>query len=60
MAVKAWVFGGVGSWNDVYYQDPEAAAEYAAVSRNLYGAVLLALVASVNSEIHPGPNDAEA
>ena len=60
MAVKAWVFGGMGSWNDVYFGDQEAAAEYAAISRNLYSTLLRALVASVNSEIDPGPNDVAA
>ncbi len=60
MAVKAWVFGGMGSWNDVYFDDPEARAEYAAISRNLYSALLRALVASVNSEIGPGPHDVAA
>jgi hypothetical protein len=60
MAVKAWVFGGMGSWNDVYFDDPEARTEYEAISRNLYSALLTALVASVNSEIDPGPNDVTA
>lgn len=60
MAVKAWVFGGMGSWNDVYLDDRDAAAEYAAVSRNLYSALLRALLASVNSEIDPGPDDVVA
>lgn len=60
MAAKAWVFGGMGSWNDVYFDDRYAAAEYAAVSRSLYSALLRALLASVNSEIDPGPNDVPA
>lgn len=47
MAAQADVFGGMGSWNDVFFAD-NAAAEYEAVSRNLYNAVQLALVASVN------------
>lgn len=41
----------------MYLDDREAAAEYAAISRNLYSALLRALLASVNSEIGPGPND---
>jgi hypothetical protein len=60
MAVKAWVFGGMGSWNDVYFDDRQVAAEYAAISQNLYGALLRALLASVNSEIDPGPKDVAA
>jgi hypothetical protein len=56
-----WAVSQAGvSWNDVYFNDREAAAEYAAISRNLYSAVLRALVASVNSEIDPGPNDVAA
>jgi hypothetical protein len=60
MAVKAWVFGGMGSWDDAYNEDSEVAAEHAAISRNLYSALLRALVASVNSEIDPDLDDAEA
>lgn len=60
MAVKAWVFGGMGSWNDVYLDDRDAAAEHAATSRNLDSALLRALLASVNREIDPGLNDVAA
>ena len=60
MAVKAWVFGGMGSWNDVYFDDREARTEYEAISRHLYSALLTALLASVNSEFDPGPNDVTA
>jgi hypothetical protein len=56
MAVKAWVFGGMGSWNDVYLDDRQAEAEYEATSRNLYSALLRALLASVNSDIGSGPS----
>ena len=44
----AWVFGGMGSWNDVTPADPAAVAEYGAVTRELYSAVMLAAVAAVN------------
>lgn len=50
MAARAYVFGGMGSWNDVFFEDDAVAAEYAAVSRNLYSALLLASVASVNND----------
>lgn len=49
MAAQAWVFGGMGSWNDVSFENVATAAEYEAVSRNLYDAVLIALEASADS-----------
>lgn len=57
MAAQAWVFGGMGSWNDVFFEDNAAASEYEAVSRNLYSTVLQALVASVNDDfaVRPDP-----
>lgn len=45
MAEQAFVFGGMGSWNDVVIE-PEA--EYRAVSDRLYAALLPAFVAAVN------------
>ena len=46
-AGAAWVFGGMGSWNDEWISDP-ATAEYDEISRAMYAAVLQALVASVD------------
>lgn len=51
MAAQAWVFGGMGSWNDLGFEDRAVEAEYEEVSRNLYAAVLLALLASVNDDL---------
>lgn len=48
MAAQAWVFGGMGSWNDLTFGDPGVEAEYGEVSRCLYAAVLAAFAASVN------------
>jgi hypothetical protein len=48
MAAQAWVFGGMGSWNDLGFKDRAVEAEYEEVSMKLYAAVLLALLASVN------------
>jgi len=48
MAAQAWVFGGMGSWNDLGFELRAVEAEYDEVSRNLYAAVLLALLASAN------------
>ena len=49
-AGRAWVFGGMGSWNDLGF-DPTANATYDAVSRHLHAAVLHAVVAATNA--HP-------
>jgi len=47
MASSAWVFGGMGSWNDI---GPPAGdeGEYRAVTETLYAAVLDAVAAAVN------------
>ena len=44
-AVKAWVFGGMGSWNDLGFDDEALQAEYAQRTGVLYGSVLAAFVA---------------
>jgi hypothetical protein len=49
MASGAWVFGGMGSWNDLYLEDSVARAAYEVLSRRLYSAVLKAVVACVNA-----------
>ena len=47
MASRAWVFGGMGSWNDVWVKgDTE---RYGRLTRRLYDSVLTALLAGVNS-----------
>jgi hypothetical protein len=51
MAMYAWVFGGMGSWNDLAFRSREQEDEYERVSAELYSAVLEALVAGVNSEL---------
>jgi len=51
MAAQAWVFGGMGSWNDLSFEDQTAATEYETISRNLYRAIQVALVASVNTHL---------
>lgn len=47
-AAQAWVFGGMGSWNDLAFADPGVEAEYGEMSRCLYAAVLAAFAVSVN------------
>jgi hypothetical protein len=51
MATSSWVFGGMGSWNDLAFSSREDEEEYERVSAELYSAVLGALVAGVNSEL---------
>jgi hypothetical protein len=47
MASRAWVFGGMGSWNDISLEgDVE---RYKRLTRRLYDAVLTAFLAGVNS-----------
>ena len=48
-ASKAWVFGGMGSWNDLYFEDPREQQHYEQVSQGLYVAVLGATRAAANS-----------
>jgi hypothetical protein len=48
-AVGAFVFGGMGSWNDVYIKDQQLEAEYRTASVALHAALDDAFQASVNS-----------
>lgn len=45
----AWVFGGMGSWNDLWFSDDELQARYEAITASLYDAVLAGIVAATNS-----------
>jgi hypothetical protein len=49
-AVQAWVFGGMGSWNDMGPSDSALPGEYEQVSRQLYDALLNALSAATYSQ----------
>lgn len=51
MATRSWVFGGMGSWNDLGFATREQTDEYHDVSAELYSAVLRAFVAAVNVEL---------
>ncbi len=44
-----WVFGGMGSWNDYWFEEENTMAEYNRVSDELYEAICLSLVSAVNS-----------
>jgi len=50
-ALAAWVFGGMGSWNDLGFDDREAQQEYEQVSGELLETVLRACVAAVNIDL---------
>jgi hypothetical protein len=51
MAAQAWVFGGMGSWNDLGFEAPDVTARYDELSRRLYTAVLHATVAATNVDL---------
>jgi hypothetical protein len=48
-ADQAWVFGGMGSWNDLSFDDKAVQAEYEELSRRLFAAVLGGIVTATNS-----------
>jgi hypothetical protein len=48
-AVQAWVFGGMGSWNDSTPTDSQLRARYDTVTPSLYDAVTHAIVDAANS-----------
>lgn len=49
-AQSAWVFGGMGSWNDMGFEG-EIDAEYRRVSDNLFTAVHEAIIAAANASL---------
>jgi hypothetical protein len=50
----AWVFGGMGSWNDMGFDNPDTQARYKAVSDALYRAITEAIPAAANDSFHAG------
>ena len=48
-AAMAWVFGGMGSWNDLTFDDPEAGQRYDELSERLYTCLNAVLVGVINS-----------
>jgi hypothetical protein len=48
-AASAWVFGGMGSWNDEGFNDAGDQQSYEILSARLYGAVNRSIVAATNS-----------
>jgi hypothetical protein len=48
-AVQSYVFGGMGSWNDMGFEKPEIHKEYERITKELYEAIKIAIVMSSNS-----------
>ena len=48
-AAEAFVFGGMGSWNDMGFGDPKTQNEYDRITSELYAAVKCALITASNS-----------
>lgn len=53
MATSAHVFGGMGTWNDIGFTDPEEESQYDMVSDRLFLAVMRSFAASVNAGSAP-------
>jgi hypothetical protein len=48
-AANAWVFGGMGSWNDIGFEDKEKNETYEKLSEELYDGMVKGLVGAINS-----------
>jgi hypothetical protein len=48
-AAQAFVFGGMGSWNDLGFEKPEVQKEYEEVTKTLYQAVKMSILMASNS-----------
>jgi hypothetical protein len=48
-AAAAWVFGGMGSWNDIWFKDKGLQSEYNRVTEELYAAVSDGIGTAVNA-----------
>lgn len=48
-AAAAWVFGGMGSWNDIWFENKNLQSEYERVTEELYAAVSDGISTAVNS-----------
>jgi hypothetical protein len=48
-AASAWVFGGMGSWNDLWFDDEKLLPKYNEVTERLYNAIIGSVMTSVNS-----------
>ena len=48
-AGTAWVFGAMGSWNDLIFDDPKTEKQYNELSAKLYKAIIKTIIAAVNT-----------
>jgi hypothetical protein len=48
-ASSAWVFGGMSSWNDMWFSNPKLQQQYEKVSEQLYEAVCNGIIAATNA-----------
>lgn len=48
-AGTSWVFGGMGWWNDMGFDDKEIQEKYMQLSQQLYGQLLQSIIATTNS-----------
>ena len=48
-AARAWVFGGMGWWNDFSPEDDEIVQEHERVTQDLFPAVLIAILSATNA-----------
>ena len=46
---ESWVFGGMGSWNDIGFEDVAVQKEYDELSGRLYAVMMKGIIAVVNS-----------
>ena len=49
-ASKAFVFGGMGSWNDMWFENEETEKEYNTLSTELYGMMMTSIISSINKD----------
>ncbi|HEV8284337.1 MAG TPA: hypothetical protein VGQ09_08500 [Chitinophagaceae bacterium] len=48
-AAAAWIFGAMGSWNDMSFQEKDKNEKYEKLTEELYDAVIIALIAGINT-----------
>lgn len=49
-ACRSWVFGGMGSWNDIVLDDEQLRWEYHHLSKALYTAINQSIIAAINGK----------
>jgi hypothetical protein len=49
-ADKSFVFGGMGSWNDMWFENEETEKKYNELSTELYGMIIKTIVSTINND----------